>query len=131
MINCCQSGLGTVQKVARKLAGLEMGLAPAGFAHSAHSCRHASLIHFMESHPTWGPRWLAWNYMAQTKHIKFITANWSLAPGGCRATGRTKNSAAVRMLEICRWRYRWRWGGFSTDSNMGVIMQLKWIDLMA
>ena len=64
----------------------------------------------MESNPKRGPLWLAWNYMAQTKHIKFITANWSLAPGGCRATERTESPAAVRTLEICHWRYKCRWG---------------------
>jgi len=37
MINFCPKGLGTAQKVAQKLAGLRMRLAPEGFAHSAHS----------------------------------------------------------------------------------------------
>lgn len=125
MINCCQKGLWTIHKVTRKLAGLDVGLAPEWFEHSARSCRHASLIHLMESNPKRSLLWLAWNYMAQTKHIKFITANWSLAPRGCRATGRTK----TLLLSEC-----WRSAagdpdrdgdGFSTDSTVGVTIQLK------
>lgn len=76
-------GLETAQKAAQKLAGLGMRLAP-GFAHSPYSYWHASLIHLMESNPKGGPLWLAWNYMAQTKHIKYIRqiGLWPLVAAG-------------------------------------------------
>lgn len=131
MINCCQKGLGTAQKVAQKLAELGMMLAPEGFAHSALSWRHASLIHLMESNPKgnlsgWpGTIWLRLNILNSLQQIGL----WPLVAAGLQG-GQKALLLSGRWKSVTGDTDGGR-NGFSTDSKMGAIMQLKLIDLMA